>query len=564
MKRHGDFSGSSYEHPVAFWVGVILTSVGVIMQLPMYYMARGMHYHLAGMPVTKSMLVGMGMMLLGFGITAYGVFPKARPSRSALNNVSITPLDDAKLRPAHLALLVVMVLVITIDGMKPAAFTFVIPGAELEYGLKGPLNPHAHALPVDLYPLSGIGGTMLGSFIWGWLGDRIGRRSSILLASILFISSATCGAMPRFWMNLVCCFIMGLAAGGMLPIGFALVSETVPRRHRGWMMVFIGSNILTALLLVSWLSSTLASPAHYGWRLLWLIGLPTGLLIIGLNHWIPESPRYLIQQGRGDEARAVMRRYGAILVNKEPETAMRQKPTTSSRDLVKRPFIGLTTAIALLALSIGASQYGFQQWMPSNLQQLGFSSVAASTLIRNATVIGFPFCIPIAALYHWWGSKRTTLLLTGLITAGLAGFILLGNHVTSNRALLYTFLVIPLCGVNILNSVLAAYTAEVYPTAIRARGSGVSAGATKTGGVIILGLVLVAFTAPSIRMTAVLGAVPMAAAIVALAAFGPETRHKRLEQITEEELSSQPESVGSRDQFASDVDVDVDVDQQPA
>jgi putative MFS transporter len=84
----------------------------------------------------------------------------------------------------------------------------------------------------------------------------------------------------------------------------------------------------------------------------------------------------------------------------------------------------------------------------------------------------------------------------------------------------------------------------VYPTAIRARGSGVSAGATKAGGVAILSLVVIAFAAPSIRVTAALGAVPMAAAIIALAAFGPETRHKRLEQITAEELRAEPEAAG--------------------
>jgi MFS transporter, putative metabolite:H+ symporter len=544
MTRRGNLSGSSYEHPLAFWIGVTLVAAGVVLQLPMYYMARGMHYHVAGMPVTNEMLTGMGMMFLGLGITVYGLFPRRRQAQPAFSKVSIAPLDDARIGRAHLALLVVMAIAVTIDGMKPAAFTFVIPGAELEYGLKGPLNPHAHGLPVGLYPLSGITGTMLGSFIWGWMGDRIGRRSSILLAAILFIASATCGTMPQYWMNLVCCFIMGLAAGGMLPIGFALVSETVPRRHRGWMMVIIGSNILTALLLVSWLASTVASPAHFGWRLLWLVSLPTGLLLIGLNHWIPESPRYLLERGRDDEARAVMRRYGAVLVDSEPEVTPQQtlarKLPAGAGHLFTRPLLGLSAAIVLLGLSIGASQYGFQQWMPANLERLGFSAVAASTLLRNATIIGFPFCIPVALLYHWRGSKWTILSLTGLIIAGLAAFVPIGNQVTSNRALLYLLLVVPLCGVNILNAVLAAYTAEVYPTAIRALGSGVSAGATKTGGVVILGLVLIAFAAPSIRMTAVLGVVPMAAALIALTAFGPETRHKRLEQITAEELATQP------------------------
>lgn len=539
MTGRKNSGGPSYEHPVAFWTGVTLVAGGVVLQVPMYFMARSMHYHVAGMPVTNEMLAGMGMMFLGLGVTAYSLFPRKMPGSAKFSTVSITPLDDAKIRPAHLALLIVMSLGVTIDGMKPAAFAFVIPGAELEYGLRGPLNPHAHALPIGLYPLSGIVGTMLGSFIWGWMGDRIGRRASILLAAILFIASATCGAMPQYWMNLVCCFIMGLAAGGMLPIGFALVSETVPRRHRGWMMVIIGSNILTAFLLVSWLASTIASPAHFGWRMLWLISLPTGLLLIGLNHWIPESPRYLLERGRDDDARAVMRRYGAVLVDEMPGSAVRQERAASSRDLFSRTFLGLTAAIVLLGLSIGATQYGFQQWMPSNLERLGFSAVYASSLLRNATMIGFPLCIPVALLYHWWGSKKTTLAVAVLITVGLAAFMLLGNQAVGNRPLLYVLLVVSVWGANVLNSVLAAYTAEVYPTVIRARGSGVSAGATKAGGVAILGLVLIAFAAPSIRMTAILGAVPMLGAVVAIAVFGPETRHKRLEEITAEELSTE-------------------------
>jgi putative MFS transporter len=538
--RREKISGSSYEHAVAFWIGVLLTAGGVVLQLPMYYMARTMHYHVAGMPVTNEMLIGMGMMFLGLGVTTYSLFPRTPPARREFSKVSITPLDDARLRPAHLALLIVMSIAVTIDGMKPAAFAFVIPGAEAEYGLKGPLNPHAHALPIGLYPLSGITGTMLGAFIWGWMGDRIGRRASILLAAILFIASSTCGTMPQYWMNLVCCFAMGLAAGGMLPIGFSLVSETVPRRHRGWMMVIIGSNILTAFLLVSWLASTLASPAHFGWRLLWLIGLPTGLLMVGLNHWIPESPRYLLERGRDEEARAVMRRYGAVLVDPVPEVATPRERAIVWRDMFSRTFLGLTVAIVLLGLSIGATQYGFQQWMPSNLERLGYSPVAASALLRNATIIGFPFILPVALLYHRWGSKKTTLSVTALIASGLAVFILVGSQVTGNRALILALLVVPVCGVNILNAVLAAYTAEVYPTAIRARGSGLSAGATKAGGVVILALVLIAFAAPSIRMTAVLGTVPMAAALIVLAVFGPETRHKRLEQITAEELAARP------------------------
>ncbi|NUR86661.1 MAG: MFS transporter, partial [Nonomuraea sp.] len=402
-----------FGHPWAFWSGAAITVIGVLLQLPDYLSARDMHYHLAGMPVSPAMGVGMALMFVGIAITTYGLFPPRNAGRPELGRESITPLDDAKIRPAHIALLLVMAAAITIDVMKPTALAFVAPGAAAEYGLRGPLNPTADALPVGLYPLSGIAGTMIGSFVWGWLGDRIGRRASILLAAILFIATSTCGTMPEFWMNLVTCFVMGLGAGGMLPLAFVLLSETVPRRHRGWMIVLIGSDIAGAYILVSWLSSTWAAPEQFGWRLLWLVGLPTGLVLILLNRWIPESPRFLIMQGRSDEAIAVMRKYGAVVG--APEPAAEEEVRGGGGLVFSRPFLGLTAVVVLLALSVGATQYGFQQWMPSNLQKLGFSPVDASAILRNAAIAGFPFSVPVALLYGFWSSKKTVLLVIALM-----------------------------------------------------------------------------------------------------------------------------------------------------
>ncbi|WP_460530645.1 MFS transporter [Flindersiella endophytica] len=537
-------NGVSYEHPLAFWVGVVVTTVGVLLQLPGFVMARDTDYMLAGMPVTPEMSIGMMLMLIGIGVTTYSLFP-ARTEAPRLSRVSVTPLDDARIRPAHVGLLLVMAAAITIDVMKPVSLAFIAPGAAAEYGLSGPLNPDADALPIGLYPLSGITGTMLGSFIWGWFGDRIGRRAAILLAAIIFIATSTCGTMPEYWMNLITCFIMGLGAGGMLPIAFALLSETVPKRHRGWLMVLIGSDIAGAYILVSWLASTWASPDHFGWRMLWLVGLPTGLFLLLLNHWIPESPRFLLKQGRDEEARAVLRRYGAtIVVKPESELAVEQDLSHGFRQLLSGPFLGLSAAIILLALSIGMTQYGFQQWMPSNLQQLGFSEKKASEILRNAAIIGFPLSLPVALLYGFWSSKRTVLLIVTLMGGALAAFAVLGDQAADNHALLYVLLVVPVWGISILNSVLAAYTAEVFPTAVRARGSGVSAGATKAGGVLILALVVAAVAVPSVRVTAALGVIPMALAVIALVVFGPETRHKQLERITAEELRHRPVGAG--------------------
>jgi putative MFS transporter len=534
-------TGRSYEHPLGFWLGVILTTGGVMLQLPMYFMAADDHYMLAGMPVTGEMNAGMLMIIVGFALTLWAVFPAKPAVKPELSKIRIAALDDARLKPAHVALLLVMAAAITIDVMKPTAFAFLAPGAAAEYGLRSPLNPHAHALSIGLYPLSGITGTAIGSIIWGWLADRIGRRAAILLATVVFIGTSCCGTMPEYWMNLGTCFVMGLAAGGMLPIAFALMSETIPKRHRGWAMVLIGSDIAGAYIILSWLASTYASPDRYGWRLLWLVGLPTGLVLLVLNQWIPESPRFLLQHNRDEEARAVMQRYGAAIVeDRESALAVEKTLSRDFSQLLRSPFLGLTAAIVLLALSIGMTQYGFQQWMPSNLQKLGFSSVRSSEILRNAALIGFPFSIPIALLYGLWSTKKTVLLVLALMGSSLITFAVLGDNVAHNTSLLYLLLVVPVSGISICNAVLAAYTAEIYPTVIRARGSGLSAGATKFGGVLILALVVAAVATPSVQMTATFGAVPMVLAVIVLILFGPETRQKQLERITEEELYRQP------------------------
>jgi putative MFS transporter len=196
------------------------------MQLPMYYYARMNHYRLAGMGITPQMYAGMVLIVGGTLLAGWGLVPRQSDPGRRASRIQIRALDAAPIKRSHVALLIVLAIAL-IDIMKPTTLAFVAPGAATEYGLRGPLNPHAHGLPIALYPLSGITGTVLGSFIWGALGDRIGCRASILIAAVIFISTSTCGAMPAYWLNLVCCLFMGIGVGGMLPIALTLMSWRV-------------------------------------------------------------------------------------------------------------------------------------------------------------------------------------------------------------------------------------------------------------------------------------------------------------------------------------------------
>ena len=512
------------------WAGIAAVVAGVILHLPMYLGARNMGYRLAGMDVDAAMIAGMALIVVGLVVTAYGLVPRTAGRDPVASRVRVKALDDAPIRPAHVGLLVVMALAVTIDVMKPVTLAFVVPGFAEEYGLKSVVNPSGSP-PAALLPLAGIAGTVIGSFTWGWLGDRIGRRASILLAGVLFVATAVCGSMPSYELNLVMCFVMGLGVGGMLPLIFTLMAETVPARHRGWLMILIGGDVAGAYIITSWLSSSLVP--EYTWRILWLIGLPTGLGLIALNRWIPESPRFLLAHGRDAEARAVMERYGAeVVTDAQPEVAVVERFKPSFAQLFRPPFSSLTAVIVLLGLGVGLVAFGFQLWIPSNLRELGYTEVTADRILRDSALIGFPLNFLVAWLYGFWSSRKTIVLLAGLTAVALLGFAIAGDRVAEDRTLLYALLVVPIWGISSLTAVLAAYSSEIYPTRVRARGAGLAAGASKAGGVLVIGVVVAALTPPTITGTALMGAIPMALAALAALVFGVETRRRRLEEIT--------------------------------
>jgi MFS transporter, putative metabolite:H+ symporter len=524
--------------PAAFWTGTALVTLGVILHLPMYIQARAMHYQMAGMRMDAGMTIGMIAIVAGIVLAGYGLMPR-HVDFGAAARLKVRALDEARIGRTHVGLLLVLAVAVTIDVMKPTALAFVAPGMAKEYGLKSPLNPHA-STPVALLPLFGITGTVLGSLLWGWLGDRMGRRAAMLLAGVIFIGTSICGAMPSFNLNLLMCFIMGLGAGGMLPVAFTLLSETIPARHRGWLMVLIGGDIAGAYVLTSWASESLTPT--YGWRILWLLGLPTGLLFILLTRWVPESPRFLLAVGRERAAREVLSKYQAAVVPIE-RSELETEATVRSRyyEVLRPPFLGLTAVLALVGIGIGLVVYGFQLWLPTNLRHLGYQGVTADRVLRDSALIGFPLNFLVAYCYHR-SSRWTLIALTAIVAAALLGFVVLGDSAIGDHTLLKVLLVIPIWGASSVVAVLSAYGAEVYPTRIRSRGSGLAAGMTKAGGVLIIAMVVADVAIPSLRATSVVGAVPLILAAVLAVFVTVETRHRRLEDITAGELRAQADA----------------------
>ena len=113
----------------------------------------------------------------------------------------------------------------------------------------------------------------------------------------MFVGTSICGAMPSLSWNVGMCFMMGAAAGGMLPVTYALLAEMMPSKHRGWALVLVGGlGAVGGYFAASGLSALLS---RFRWRILWLLNLPTGLSLVLLSALVPESAKFLLPVAAG-------------------------------------------------------------------------------------------------------------------------------------------------------------------------------------------------------------------------------------------------------------------------
>lgn len=502
---------------VAFWGGCAAVTVGVILHLPMYWMARNMDWILAGMAMDAGMWAGMALIAAGVGFTAYGLLPTRLPAIQA-DLVPLSPPEDMPLTRAHWGLLTLLSVALVIDIMKPASLGFVTPGMRAEYGLD--------KAGVAWLPLLALSGTVVGSALWGWLADLYGRRAAILLSSVMFIGTAICGAMPLFEANLVMCFMMGAAAGGLLPVAYALLAETMPTRHRGWSLVLVGGVGAVGGYFAASISSALLQPL-LGWRVMWFLNLPTGLALIALSPLLPESARFLQQMGRGAEALRALSRFGAV-AKLEWGAEAPPKESHSALPPAERKFLSLTGALTLAALSWGFVNFGLLIWLPDALVDEGRSVAGASALISQSTVIAAPVVLACTLLYSRWSTKWTLILALGIMAVGLACFIARSSVPAFTNPLIP--LVLTIIGSSGVISVILPYAAETYPLRVRGRATGWVAGASKFGGLAVQ-LITAAALAPSFPVAAAaIGAVTVLA-LVWVALVGRETRGRDLRDL---------------------------------
>lgn len=330
------------------------------------------------------------------------------------------------------------------------------------------------------------------------------------------------------------CFMMGLAAGGMLPVANALLAEIMPTRHRGWCLVLLGGIGTVGGYFATSELSALLQP-HFGWRIMWLIGFPTGLILVVLSPLLPESARFLLEMGRADEAREVLARYGAVIKTNPGAPAPAKaapKPSTGRHQSGERPnlrpLVGLGFALTLAALAWGFVNFGVLLWLPSSLIADGRNVGLTSALIARSTLIAVPTVALTTYLYSLWSTKRVLILAIGITTVGLLATLLTrALSLFSNPLVSVSLLIV---GTSAVISILMPYAAESFPIRLRGRATGWVAGCSKIGGVMAQGLAALALV-PAFALAAGAIAIPTVLSLLLIVIFGHETRGRDLREL---------------------------------
>jgi len=327
-------------------------------------------------------------------------------------------------------------------------------------------------------------GMLVGAWFWGTITDYVGRKIgfqlTILADSVFGFLSALS---PSYVFLVITRALTGFGVGGTLPVDFAVFSEYLPRRNRGWYLVLLESFWALGTIVVAGLAwLILPSAPRTGWRVLLALSAVPGAIAFFVRRHIPESPRYLIVEGREEEARQVLQHVaqvnGTTLDVDRLQTEERTEAITVAA-LWKKRFIRTTVMLWVAWFAISLGYYGVVIWLPGIFVERGFEFLRTYQNTFLLALAQLPGYFSAAYLVERWGRKLTLavyLVFSGVFTYLFA--VVSGLSLIVGAAMLMSFFTLGAWGV------LYAYTPELYPTEVRATGMGWASGMTRIAGAI--------------------------------------------------------------------------------
>ena len=318
----------------------------------------------------------------------------------------------------------------------------------------------------------GFVGMAIGASIGGLLADRIGRRQVFAVTLLLYGAATGASALvTSVAMLIVLRFIVGLGLGAELPVASTLVSEYAPKVIRGRVVVALEAFWAVGWILAALIGYLVVPTSEDGWRWALAVGvLPTAYAAV-IRWGLPESVRFLESKGRTDEAEAAVRDFEQA-AGVEPVSSPAVAPATAAAtDSIWSPaYRARSAALWAVWFCINLSYYGAFIWIPTLLVQRGFPLVRSFEFTLIITLAQLPGYAVAAWLIEKWGRRLTlSVFLAGSAVAAAAfGF-----------ASTETLIIVTGCTLSFFNlgawGALYAVGPELYPTAVRGKGTGAAA-----------------------------------------------------------------------------------------
>lgn len=407
------------------------------------------------------------------------------------------------------------------DAFTALALASAMPVLVREWGLS--------SLEVGYLLTATYLGQFIGALLFGWLGEKYGRIKPAAYATLIMaVGSLVCAFTGNFWELFICRFIQGIGVGGEMPVAATYVNELSRAHGRGRFFLlyelifplgFVAAGLLGALLV-----------PIYGWQTLFVLGVVPGLIITLLVLRLPESPRWLIGQGRLAEADAVIRQIEASTDKRQP-VAVAPVSGAQKKSSWAELFSPVYRYRTLIVWTIWATTYGvtngLNNWMPTIYTTVyGLSvpdALSRGPLTNVAQVLVLLVCIFVIDIVGRRAWMMGCFIIGGLLLVPLGLF---ASDVT-------TFMILATASYGVMstiNTVLYLYTPEIYPTRMRAIGT--ASGTAWLRIASAAGPTIVAFTMASGGMQPVYLLFAGVALVGAIAATQTiETRNRRLEEI---------------------------------
>jgi MFS transporter, AAHS family, 4-hydroxybenzoate transporter len=419
-------------------------------------------------------------------------------------------VDEQRLSSLNVKVLVWMLLVLLADGYDLNAVAIIAPDVTKAW--------HIDRTALGLAFSAGLIGVAIGSPLFGYLGDKLGRKRGIVLGCALYgLFSLATVAVSSVQELILLRFLTGISLGGAMPNVYVLAAEFAPKNLRAAFAVLAGIGVTLGAASAGPVYAALAP--HYGWPIVFYIGGIAPIAIaLGVYAFVPESLKFLAL--RGDRRAELMRLVRLVRPDLAigGETQFVVPPKVNTRivpdALFRHGLAAITVLLWTVFLMQNATNFFVNMWMTTLFRENGMAAQQAA-LTQSTYFFGANFGVLTMALllgrFGFAAIACMAMIYLPMIAA-------IGSPSISGGLLSTAVFIAGLCNGAIYGG-LGAAPALLYPTSVRANGTGWALGIGRIGAIIgpVIGGALLARHVSTQHIFSVL-LIPLGIAIVAAGA----------------------------------------------